>query len=113
LPIDRQHYLCALFNSFVLNAIVRMLMGGHITTSLVEQLPVPAWSGTPEERRMVERSTRLATGSHAVDVEAALHAAVARRYRLDATEFERVLELFPLVSVSDRRLASEAFAAGG
>jgi hypothetical protein len=110
LPIDRQHYLCALFNSFVLNAIVRALMGGHITTTLVERLPVPPWSESPEELRIVELSTRLANGSHAVEIEAALHAAVARRYRLDASEFERVLELFPLVPAPDRRLASEAFA---
>jgi hypothetical protein len=112
LPIDRQHYLCALFNSFVLNAIVRALMGGHITTSLIEHLPVPVWSESPEERRIVDLSTPLANGSRSREAGAMLHAAVARRYRLDAPEFERVLELFPLVPASDRRLASEAFAAG-
>ena len=112
LPIERQHCLCALFNSFVLNAIVRMLMGGHITTSLIEQLPVPPWSASPDELRIAELSTRLANGRSAA-AEAALQSAVARRYRLNASEFERVLELFPLVASSDRRRASEAFASGG
>jgi hypothetical protein len=36
---EATHFLCAIFNSYVLNAVVRMLMGGHLTTALVESLP--------------------------------------------------------------------------
>ena len=34
LPLSRQHFLCGVFNLYVLNAVVRLLMGGHVTTSL-------------------------------------------------------------------------------
>jgi hypothetical protein len=30
----------------MINAVVRMLMGSHVTTGLVEGLPVPKWTGT-------------------------------------------------------------------
>ena len=43
-------FLCALFNSSPLNRIVRMLMGGHVTTGLVEHLPVPRWTGDRDQR---------------------------------------------------------------
>jgi hypothetical protein len=60
-PLGRQqqHFLCALFNSSTLNAIVRMFMGGHVTTGLVESLPVPAWRDTPEQRYIAGLSVRL------------------------------------------------------
>src|SRR5690606_21602202 len=50
--LERQHFLCALFNSYVLNAAVRLLMGGHVTTGLVEHLPVPPWRGDARDREI-------------------------------------------------------------
>lgn len=47
LPVDQQLYLCGLFNSPVLDRFVRLLMGSHVTTTLIEQLPVPIWTGSP------------------------------------------------------------------
>jgi hypothetical protein len=52
LPIEQQHFLCACFNSEILNRYVRLLMGGHLTTSLVEGLPVPPWVGSNRQRRI-------------------------------------------------------------
>jgi hypothetical protein len=52
LPIEQQHFLCACFNSEILNRYVRLLMGGHLTTSLVEGLPVPPWVGSKRQRRI-------------------------------------------------------------
>ena len=43
--LEASHFLCGILNSFVMNLVVRMLMGGHVTTSLAEQLPVPVWDG--------------------------------------------------------------------
>lgn len=60
LPIEQQHFLCGVFNSAVLNRVVRLLMGSHVTTSLVEQLPVPLWSATPAQRRIARVAARLA-----------------------------------------------------
>jgi hypothetical protein len=110
LPIDEQHFLCGFFNSYVLNAVVRLLMGGHLTTSLVEGLPVPRWRGTGADRRIARLARRLAVRPHAADVRARLEAAVARRYGLDRSTFGSVLETFPLVAQSERRQALNAFA---
>ncbi len=44
-PLEAAHFLCGVFNSYAFNAVVRLLMGGHLTTSLVESLPVPRWEG--------------------------------------------------------------------
>ncbi len=111
-PIDatREHFLCGLFNSYVLNAVVRMLMGGHLTTSLVEDLRVPAWTGDEEQRRISALARRLARCPASGRSLAALQAAIARLYRLDASMFAHVLAGFPLVPEADRRRAFDAFA---
>ena len=110
LDTDRQHFLCGVFNSYVLNAVVRMLMGGHLTTSLVEDLPVPAWTGDDRQRRIGRLARRLARCPASGRSLAALQAAVARLYRLDAPMFAHVLAGFPLVPEADRRRALDVFA---
>jgi hypothetical protein len=61
-PLAQHHFLCGIFNSQVLNRVVRMLMGSHVTTSLVEQLPVPRWDGSQRQRR-ISRIARMLTKS--------------------------------------------------
>jgi hypothetical protein len=60
-PLDdeRQHYLCGLLNSPALNAWVRMFMGSHVTTSLIEQIPVPVWTGNADQRAIAALSAAL------------------------------------------------------
>ena len=106
----RQHFLCGLFNSYVLNAVVRMLMGGHLTTGLVEELPVPNWTGDDDQRRISALARRLARYPGSGRSLALLQAAVAHLYRLDASMFTHVLAGFPLVPEADRRRALDAFA---
>ncbi len=113
LPLVQQHFLCALFNSYVLNALVRLLMGSHLTTSLVEALPVPMWTGARVERRIARLAGRLARSSGSAAVRAAIQADAARLYGLDRDEFERVLEGFPLVDPGERARAARAFAGRG
>jgi len=106
---EEQQYLCGLFNSYVLNFVVRLLMGGHLTTSLVESLPVPMWTGAPAQRRIARLAERLAVRrSISVGTHARLQAAVAREYRVSASSFERILENFPLVPREDRELARKS-----
>jgi hypothetical protein len=105
LSIGQQHFLCAVFNSYVLNAVARMLMGGHLTTGLVEGLPVPVWHDTAVERRIARLARRLAEGAVDPVLGARLQAAVARLYGLDQDAFARVLEGFPLVPDDERQLA--------
>jgi len=59
-PLEQQHFLCGMFNSDLLNRVVRLLMGSHVTTSLVEFLPVPRWAPSARHRRVSRISTRLA-----------------------------------------------------
>ena len=51
-PLSRleQEYLCGLFNSFVLNYFVRLRVTTHVTTAVVERLPVPARGTRPRAR---------------------------------------------------------------
>ena len=127
---ERQHFLCALLNSFVLNLVARMLMGSHLTTSLVEQLPAPRWTDTPADRRIARLAARLAgrlaarpaprlptRPAMARDfdaradrlLEARLQAEVARLYALDAPAFAALLDAFPLIPAADRELARRLF----
>ena len=113
-PEERQHFLCGMFNSWVMNLLVRMLMGGHVTTGLVEVLPMPAWAGTPLERRIARLARRLATSPAAQSraVSAILQGSVARHLGLDAGVFARVVEAFPLVDGAEKTAALQAFSRG-
>src|SRR5207245_10571339 len=42
-----QHFLCGLFNSFVVNFLVRLRVTTHVTTATVEQLPMPTALSAP------------------------------------------------------------------
>ena len=107
IAVERQHFLCALFNSFVLNAIVRMLMGSHVTTSLVSSLPVPVWTGDALQRRVAALAASLADQNKASNA-AELQALVCVLYGLDAATFASILDTFPLVPPAERRAALEA-----
>ncbi len=108
-PEEQQHFLCGLFNSFVLNALVRMLMSGHVTTSLIEALPGPVWAGTRAQRAVARLARRLAAAPNRA-TSAALQAVVADLYGMDRETFARLLEMFPLVPAADRHAAQRAFA---
>ncbi|HSF99983.1 MAG TPA: hypothetical protein VLA20_02595, partial [Vicinamibacterales bacterium] len=97
LPIEQQHFLAALMNSFVLNAVVRLFMGQHVTTSLVEDLPAPVWAGSEQHVRIAALAARMAGPGATAQVEAELQAAVSRLYGLDAGAFSRLFQGFPLV----------------
>jgi hypothetical protein len=112
IDLERQYFLLGLLNSFVLNLLVRMLMGGHLTTSLVEGLPVPVWKASREERRIARLSQRLAHGS-SPRVHARLQADVARLYGLSHGTLEEVLDAFPLVPVETRAAVLTDFAGAG
>jgi len=108
IKVEQQHFLCGIFNSYVLNAIVRMLMGSHVTTSLVEGLPVPPWTGSRSQRRIARLAARLQRSRGHTKAHALLQAAAARVYGLDREAFGAVLDSFPLVPIADRK---DAYAA--
>ena len=109
LTIRDQQLLCGLFNSLVVNFLVRLRVTTHVTTAIVERLPLPRRPDAPAAAREIAALARLlARGRHA-SAFARLNALVARLYQLTEPEFEHVLGTFPLVEISERTRALEMF----
>ena len=109
LDIESQHVLCAIFNSFVANYLVRMRVGTHVTASLIDRLPVPKPSrGSGTFLQLARLSRRL--GEKDDDrARALVQAGAARLYGLTAEDFAHVLEGFPLVPRAERDAALSCF----
>jgi hypothetical protein len=117
-----QQLLCGLFNSLVVNYLVRLRVTTHVTAAIVEQLPIPTREASPRLcREIAGLAARLARGAVSEDMEdkedrditpalAVLNARVAELYRLTRAELEHILATFPLVAreVRDRALAAFA-----
>jgi hypothetical protein len=111
LPLRVQHFLCGMFNSFLVNFLVRMRVTTHVTTAIVEQLPVPTWDVAPAAAMDIAALARFLARRHDAAAFARLNALVASLYQLTEEEFSRVLETFPLVETAERTGAMEAFVA--
>ena len=112
LPLRAQHFLCGLFNSLVVNYLVRLRVTTHVTTAIVEQLPLPRWEAAPATAREIAALARVLARREAPAAFARLNALVARLYQLSAAEFEHVLATFPLVDVAERERALAEFLEG-
>ena len=105
-----QLFLCAVFNSFVANYLVRMRVNTHVNVSIIEHLPVPRPEvDSVEFRTLVALSEQLGHDAAESSASAQLQATVARMYRLSVTEFRHVLDTFPLVSEAERAAAMHRF----
>jgi hypothetical protein len=120
LTLRDQHFLCALFNSFVVNYLVRTRVTTHVTTEIVERVPVPrreqagrAFNDLAAISRWMSRTgagpALAATEPRAAACVARLNAIVAQLYQLSAAEFEHVLDTFPLIPKAERDAALGAF----
>jgi hypothetical protein len=101
LPLDTQHVLCALLNSFVANYLVRFRVNTHVTVALVSRLRVPPVDrDSPTHNRLSTLAQTLMHSPGAAEQQpeyAELQGLVGRLYGLSASEFEHVLSTFPLV----------------
>ena len=107
---DGQEFLCGVFNSFVANYLVRLWVSTHVTAGIVARLPVP--KPAPASvlfRRIVLLSREMGQSGVSDERMARLNARVAALYELSARQFEHVLDTFPLVPISQRSAAFEAF----
>jgi hypothetical protein len=102
---QEQDFLCGLFNSFVLNYFVRLRVTSHVTTAIVERLPVPVRHHRPRSFREIAALARLLTRRHDDGAFAMLQALVAGLYQLSGAEFEHVLGTFPLIPKETRDAA--------
>jgi hypothetical protein len=106
-----QWSLCGLFNSFVVNYLVRMRVTTHVTTSTVERLPLPAQADSPRALREIAGMARLLSRRDDPVAAARLQATVAGVYQLSVDEFAHVLSTFPLVAKHERDQAYDAYVA--
>ena len=109
LPLGAQHFLCGLFNSLVVNYLVRLRVTTHVTTATVEQLPIPTIAVAPATSREIARLARLLSRRADPGAVARLNARVAELYQLSAEEFAHILATFPLVPVEERDAALRQF----
>jgi hypothetical protein len=117
-PLARrdQHYLCGLFNSFVVNFLVRLQVTLHVTTATVEGLPIPTREAAPGAVREVASLARVLARHHGDSGSPAfarLQARVALLYQLTPDEFAHVLSTFPLIPGEHRDAALRLFASRG
>lgn len=111
-PSRDQHFLCGLFNSFVVNYLVRARVTTHVTTGAVERLPIPTRDRAPGAYREIAALARVLARRFDEPAYSRLQARVARLYQLSAAEFEHVLATFPLIPERQRQAALDMFATG-
>lgn len=104
-----QDYLCGLFNSFLINFFVRLRVTSHVTTAIVERLPIPSRTEAGPWFSEIARIARHLSRRDDGLALARLNAIVARLYQLSAAEYSHVLGSFPLVPASERQSALRVF----
>jgi hypothetical protein len=109
LPRRAHDFLCGLFNSFVVNYLVRLRVTTHVTTATVEQLPIPTPLSAPGAFAEIAAIARLLARRHDAAAFARLNARVAALYQLTAAEFEHILGTFPLIPIETRRETLQLF----
>jgi hypothetical protein len=109
LPLVDQYFLCGLFNSLVVNYLVRLRVNTHVTTAVVESLPIPGRNAGPGACREVAALARLLTRRADETASARLQALVAGLYQLSVPEFAHLLGTFPLIPAEAREAALKMY----
>src|SRR5262249_11750330 len=109
LPARDQLLLCGLFNSLVVNYLVRLRVTTHVTTAVVEQLPGPCRPDAPAAGRRIAALARVLSLGFDARAFALLNARVAELYQLTRDELAHVLETFPLIERQARDSVIEEF----
>jgi hypothetical protein len=109
LPLRAQFALCGLLNSFVVNYLARFRVTTHVTTAIIERLPVPSANQASRALAEIGAMARLLTRRANRNILAALNGRVAQVYQLTRDEFAHVLSTFPLVPTEERNEALAEF----
>ena len=105
-----QWFLCAVFNSFVANYLVRLRGGTHVTAAAIDQLRVPKpVQSDASFRAIAALARRLSRRPEDRDTYVALQARAAALYSLSNEEFDHVLGTFPLVPIGIRDACAAAY----
>ena len=108
-PRASQYFLCGLFNSLVVNYLVRMRVTTHVTTATVERLPIPPADYSPSAHREIAALARHLSRRPDRAAWAQLQSRVAGLYQLTPAEFAHVLGTFPLIAKEDRDAAYDRY----
>jgi hypothetical protein len=111
LPLVAQRFLCGLFNSLVVNYLVRFWVTTHVTTAIVERLPLPLEQDAVAVFEEIGAISGALSRREEPTLEARLNAMVAKLYQLTDEEFVHVLSTFPLIPKEDRDRSMKAFRA--
>jgi hypothetical protein len=109
LPLGAQQFLCGMFNSLLVNFLVRLRVTTHVTTAIVERLPIPLAEEAGPVFEDAGSIARALSQHHEPALEARLNAIVAKLYQLSEQEFGHVLQTFPLIPKEDRDRAMSEF----
>jgi hypothetical protein len=109
LTLPRQRILCALYNSLVVNFLVRLRVTTHVTTAMVERLPVPREDQLGPIAGELDELASVLAREHDSSAFVRLNALAARVYQLSPTDFGHVLDTFPLVDPRERAAMLECF----
>jgi hypothetical protein len=109
MPADIQAFLCAMFNSYVANYLVRQVMTTHLGSTTVEALRMPKPPLDSAAFQEIVELSRYLARSRTRPEHARVQAQAARCYGLTTQEFAHVLDTFPLVDPSEKTDALEAF----
>jgi hypothetical protein len=105
-----QLYLCGMLNSLVANYLVRLRVITHVTTAIIDRLPMPRpGNGTARFQQVVELADALCRTPDDCVAASELQAHAAATYGLDRGQFRRVVDTFPLVEQADRDRAFTKF----
>jgi hypothetical protein len=107
--LQKQYFLCGLFNSFVVNYLVRLRVTTHVTTATVERLPIPTMAMAPAALRELAALARLLGRRDDAAAFAQLNARTALLYQLSSDELQHVLDTFPLIPIERRQSVMTAF----
>ena len=107
---DVQWFLCGVMNSYVANYLIRLRVTTHVSSGIIERLPVPLIGlDSPPAAAIVTISRQLAARLPRV-CDDRLQALVARLYGLTTAQFAHILDTFPLVDKLRRDGALVEFA---
>src|SRR6266567_350226 len=109
LPIEAQHFLGGLFNSLVVNYLVRLWVSTHVTTAIVERLPLPTRDQAPAAFGTIAALARLLARRTDRAAFVQLNALVAKLYQLSTEELAHVLATFPLIPTAERDAVRHQF----
>ena len=107
--LNLQCFLCGLFNSLVVNYLVRMRVTTHVTTATVERLPIPPPGYAPSPQREIAALARVLSRRDDKRAWIRLQVLAASVYQLTPEEFRHVLSTFPLIASEDREAARVAY----